>query len=111
MRAGFYAEIVTHEQKFDALSLEEWDRILSRTDALTEGYEKIYAGHDAIGRYLKAKDGVWIAGATVEGGRLRCALAGRLTAPLRLSVFHDDGDAVRREYRTVDAFEGEVEIG
>lgn len=102
---------MTHEQKFDALSPGEWDQVLRRAGQLTEGYEKIYASHDEIGPYLKGKDGVWISEVSVEGGRLRATLAGKTEAPLRLSVFRDEDDAVRREYRAVEAFEGRAEIG
>jgi hypothetical protein len=109
-RAGFYAEIVTHEQKFDALSLDEWDRILSRTDQLIEGLEKVYASHDEIGHYLKGKDGIWIEEAAVEGDRVRCTMAGKTDTSLRLSVFRDEADSVMREYRAADAFEGRAEI-
>ncbi len=111
LRAGFYAEIVTHEQKFDAVTMDQWDRILSRTDALTDGFEKVYASHDEIGHYLKGKDGVWLEEVSVEGSALRRTLAGRTSAPLRLSVFRNVGDSVEREYQEVDAFEGRAEVG
>ncbi|MSS70180.1 MAG: hypothetical protein EXS64_01695 [Candidatus Latescibacteria bacterium] len=111
LRGGFYAEVVTHEQKFDALSPGEWDQILRRAGELTEGYEKIHASHDEIGAYLKGKDGVWIREVHAEGGQLRATLAGKTETGLRLSVFRDEGDAVRREYRAVEAFEGHAEIG
>ncbi len=110
-RAGFYAEIVTHEQKFDAVTMEAWDRILTRADQMTGGFEKVHASHDEIGHYLKGKDGVRIAEATVEGDSVRCRLAGRTAVPLRLSVFRDEGESVAREYRAIDGFEGGAEVG
>lgn len=110
LRAGFYAEIVTHEQKFDAVSMDEWDRILARTQALTDDYEKIYASHDEIGHYLQGKDGVRFERVTTDGAAMRYALAGRTSAPLRISVFRNQGDAVVREYREVDAFEGRASV-
>ncbi len=111
LRAGFYAEIVTHEQKFDAVTMDQWDRILSRTDALTDGFEKVYASHDEIGHYLQGKDGVWLEEVSVGGSALRRTLAGRTSAQLRLSVFRNVGDSVEREYQEVDAFEGRAEVG
>ena len=110
LRAGFYAEIVTHEQKFDALSMDEWDRILARTQALTDGYEKIYASHDEIGHYLQGKDGVRLERVSTDGAAMRYALAGRTSVPLRVSVFRNEGDGVVREYREVDAFDGRASI-
>ena len=106
LRAGFSAEIVTHEQKFDVLSMGEWERILCRVDQLTLGYEKIQAGHDEIGGYLKGKDGIWIAAAEVDGERLRCRMEGETASALRLSIFRDEGEDVVREYREVEAFTG-----
>ena len=105
LRAGFYAEIVTHEQKFDAITMDEWDRILGRTREMTAGYEKIYASHDEIGHYLQGKDGTWLEQVSTDGTTARCTLAGRTTVPLRISVFRNEDDAVVREYREVDAFE------
>ena len=110
LRGGFYAEMVTHEQKFDALSLPEWEQILSRVEELTVGTEMQFTGHDEIGEYLQGKDGVWIADAAVDGDRVRGAVAGAADAGLERSVFRDEGDAVGREYEAVDAFEGQVEI-
>ena len=110
LRAGFYAEIVTHEQKFDAVTMEEWDRILARTQALTEGYEKIYASHDEIGHYLQGKDGVRFEQVSTDGAAARYTLAGRTSVPLRISEFRNEGDAVLREYREVGAFEGRAPV-
>ena len=111
LRAGFYAEIVTHEQKFDGLSMAEWDQILARANEMTAGLEQIRTGHDEIGQYLKGKDGVWIARGNAADGRLRCRMRGSTETPLRLSVFRDADDGVTREYLPVDAFDGEIEIG
>lgn len=110
LRAGFYAEIVTHEQKFDAVSMDEWDRILDRTRAMTHAYEKIYASHDEIGRYLRGRDGVRIEEVSTDGAAVRCTLAGGTPVPLRFSVFRNEGDAIVREYRNVDAFEGRAAL-
>lgn len=111
LRAGFYAEIVTHEQKFDAVTMEEWDRILARTRSMTAGYEKIYASHDEIGHYLQGKDGVRFEQISTDGAAARYTLAGRTSVPLRISVFRNEGDAVVREYADVDAFDGRAVAG
>ena len=111
LRAGFYAEVVTHEQKFDAVTMDEWDRILVRTRKLTDGYEKIYASHDEIGHYLQGKDGIWLEEVSTGDGALRCTLAGATSTPLRLSVFRNSGNSVVREYLEVGAFENRTEIG
>ena len=109
-RGCFHAEIPTHEQKLGALTLDEWDRILKGTADYTKAYEKIFAGHDEIGRYLKGKDAIWIKECHIEGNRIRCKMAGSTQTPLRLSVFRDVEDSVSREYQPVDPFTGEADL-
>ena len=90
LRGCFYAELATHEQKVGVLTLDEWDRILNDAASHTKAYEKIFASHDDIARYLKGKDGMWIKESNVEGKQIHCKLAGRTQTPLRLSVFRDE---------------------
>jgi hypothetical protein len=111
LRGAFQAEVVTHEQKFGVLSLDEWDRILSRVGQMLAGCELIYATHDEIAHYLKGKDGVWISESAVEAGRIRCALSGKTAVPLRLSVFEDEEGGVRREFKAINAFDGKATVG
>jgi len=44
LRGGFYAEVLTHEQKFDVLRLDEWDLILKQAATQTQAYEKDICG-------------------------------------------------------------------
>lgn len=111
LRGCFHSEMLTHEQKFDALTLNEWDEILSRAEHLTNAYEKIFVSHDHIGHYLKGKDGVWIEESKVDGNHVRCVLAGKTDTSLRLSVFHDEDDSTVREYYEVNSFSGRAEVG
>jgi len=111
LRAGFFGELVTHEQKFDVVSMAEWDRILTRTGELIGHCETIHATHDEVALYLKGKDGVFISEAAVKDGELSCTLAGKTASPLRLSQFSDEDDGVTRQYTDVSAFDGEATIG
>jgi hypothetical protein len=110
LRGAFPAEILTHEQKFDVVSMAEWEDILRGVDQLTTRYERSYASHDEIGAYLQGKDGLRLDSVVVEDGSLRCALGGHTAVPLRLSVFVDEGDEVRRDYSAVDAFCGSAAV-
>jgi len=107
---GFYAEVLTHEQKLGVLTLEEWERILARTAEMTSRYEKIFSTHDDIAEYLKSKDESWLASAERTDGGARCVLSGRAGHPLRLSLFVDVEGGVERRYLEVPAFEGQVEV-
>jgi hypothetical protein len=111
VRAGFFGEIVTHEQKFDVLSMSEWDHIMGRLDELTVGHELIRTTHDEIARYVKGKYGVWISEARAEGDSIACTLGGRTDAPLKLSVFRNEDEGVRRDYAAIDPFDGRATAG
>jgi len=110
LRSGFFAEIITHEQKFDVLSLKEWERIIDRTEKMNTGYEKIPTGYDRVGPYLKGKDGIWISECRREGKKAALTLEGKTSVPLQLSVFTDAEETVQRQYVTVEPFEGKKEI-
>lgn len=107
---GFYAEILTHEQKFGVLTLEEWDRILVRTAEKTSRYEKLFSTHDDIAEYLKSKGESWLARVERVDGGVRCVLSGRAEHRLRLSLFVDVEGNVERRYLNVPAFEGQIEV-
>jgi hypothetical protein len=110
LRAGFYAEIVTHEQKFENMTMDEWDNILKLAGQLTRKYEKIYMGHDNIGCYLKGKDGVWINSLNIYEDGVQCILKGKTDVPLNISVFRDEDEYVVREYKKVECFDGKAEM-
>jgi len=110
LRTGFHAELITHEQKFDALSLAEWDGILRRAGEMTRGMERRHAGHDEVGDYYRAVDSAWIAAASATDGQVRCRLEGNPASPLQVSLFRDEGDDVSREYIEVPAFAGETTV-
>lgn len=110
LRGGFYAEMVTHEQKFESLSMPEWEQILARVEELTAQLEMQLTGHDEIGHYLRGKDGVWIDEAVVDGDRVSGSMAGATDTGLQRSVFVDEDDAAVRRYEALDAFEGRAEI-
>jgi hypothetical protein len=105
---GFYAELLTHEQKLGVLRLEEWEQILARAAEKTARDEKIISTHDDIGAYLKSKDQSWLARADCENNAVRYTLAGRAECPLRLSLFVDVDGGLERRYVEVPAFEGKI---
>ena len=107
---GFFADVLTHEQKLGVLTLEEWDRILIRTAEKTSRFEKIFSHHDDIAAYLKSKDGTWLARTEAPNGEVLCALSGRAERPLRLSLFVDVDGGAERRYVDVPAFEGQIEV-
>ena len=110
LKGGFFAELATHEQKFEALSMPEWDAILKRVDELTGNVEKIYASHDRIARYLRAKTNTVMTGARIEGNNVICDLEGQTDTTLMLSVFEDEDEGVIRRYTDVETFRDNIAV-
>jgi hypothetical protein len=110
LRDGFFGEVLTHEQKLAALSLEEWDRILTRAAEKTVRLEKVFAHHDDIVDYLRARDECWISRAGREEAGLGLLVSGRSPHPLRASLFTDVHGGVERGYVDIAAFEGQTHV-
>jgi hypothetical protein len=107
---GFFGEILTHEQKFDALTVEEWDQILTRIDEKVARFEKISASHDQIGDYITDKSRCWISHAEMgDDGRATCRVSGHAARTLQLSVFEELDGVIERRLLAVPAFEGKSE--
>jgi len=109
---GFFGEVLTHEQKFQAVTVEEWDRILARAAEKTSRHEKIFTTHDDIALYLKSKDETWLARVEQKDGSVCGVMSGRAQHGLQPSLFSDVDDSVERRYLAVPAYraEGQVEI-
>ncbi len=107
---GFYGDVLTHEQKFSAVTVDDWDRILARAGQMTSRYEKIFVPYDTVSAYLKSKDQSWLARVEQAGSGVHCTLAGRTESPLRLSLFTDVDGGVERRYLDVPAFAGEMVV-
>lgn len=110
---GFFGDLLTHEQKLQVLTLEEWDQIVAGVARRIERFETVPSNHDEISSYVKAKDESWIAQAETsrdrdDGRGARCLLRGRAEHSLRLSLFADADDGVERHYLETPAFAGET---
>jgi hypothetical protein len=109
LRDGFYTDAVTHEQKFEDLSLDEWEKILTRADELTADLDLHMASHDRIGQYLKDKDNLHLVEVTRKQGVLSAVLTGKTEAETCLSVFTGD-DEIERSYVRVPAFSERIRV-
>ena len=103
LRGGFYAEAVTHEQKFESLSMSKWDTILKKTKSKLEGIEIIMKGHDQIGPYLKAKKASYIQEISIHDDTYELSLKGAPGSSQLISVFRDADDSVNREFVATEA--------
>ena len=108
----FFGCFTTHEQRLSALSLEQFDALLTRVDELTAGYDKIYRGYDDIARYALNRSRVHIArfDCDPKSGEGTVRLEGVSEVPLQLYVFTEDGAEIREAFVDVPPFEGRCEV-
>jgi hypothetical protein len=109
--SGFFAEVLTHEQKFAVLSLEEIDRWLALLAQEADRYEMRLVGHEQAAEYTKARDESWIAAAsTSDGEGTSLSLGGVSDAPQELAVFEDEQDGVNQRWEPVPAFREALQV-
>jgi len=104
----FFGELLTHEQKFTVLSLEEIDRILTLIANMTNRHDKIFKSHDHIAEYMKSRDESRIVRADYDPKtkEVNCVLSGKATLPLQIYVFRNEGEGVEYRFEEVPVFEG-----
>ena len=107
-----FAVLVTHEQNIAVLNNEEWDRLLSRVDELTSKYEKIYKSWSYISEYAENLHNSHLTYANYNAttGEAQCRLEGKSNMPLYLYVFRDESDRIKRCFKEIPPYEGEISI-
>jgi hypothetical protein len=110
LASGFFGDVLTHEQKLEVLTLEEWDNILSLAADRFVRWETISTTHDDIASYLRSKDGSCVSKAEYTAGAMSCQLSGEARRPLQLSLFTNVDGGVERRFLVQPPFEGRSEL-
>lgn len=107
-----FAVLVTHEQNIAVLNDREWDQLLSRVDALTSKYEKIYRSWSDIAEYAMNLSSSRLAHADYDPmtHKASCHLEGNSSIPLYLHVFSEVGGRIERNYERVPPYEGSCSV-
>jgi len=107
-----FAVLVTHEQNIVVLNDGEWDQLLSRVDALTSKYEKIYRSWGDIAEYAENLYSSHLAHADYDPmtKRASCRVEGNSSTPLYIHVFRDVGGRIERIYEKVPPYEGSCSV-
>ena len=109
--SGFFAEVMTHEQKFSVLSLEEIDRWLTLLPEEVAHYDMRLVGHEQAAEYTKARDESWItAVSTPQGQKVSISMGGTTAIPLELALFENDGDGVIQRWEPIPAFQEKLRV-
>jgi hypothetical protein len=109
--SGFFAEVLTHEQKFSVLSLEEIDRWLTLLPGELAHYDTQLVGHEQAADVTKARDESWIAAASArDDGPIALELAGTADVPQEVAIFENDADGVVQQWKPVPAFREDLKV-
>ena len=108
----FFGCPLTHEYLISCLTSEEFDRLLTIVDKLTERYHKIFKGLDYIGEYLKNRDQCSISEVKYDKAtnKIECIIKGKSTMPLYLYVYREKGSSVEYRLQEIPSFEGLLKI-
>ena len=103
-RAGFYTDVITHEQKLENMSLLQWNEILAQADVLCKSYERLFVDHDYIGSYLKERDEVYFKHVSIGDGTINYKLCGKSNMVLRFSLYNNTEYGVTHDYEEAQPF-------
>jgi hypothetical protein len=110
--SGFFGTLMCHEQRIQAVTSEEWERIISGIADGLSGWQIIYRGYDEIAQYAKDKARTAISKASFDRatGDLTAEFEGTCDSYLSCYVFHDDEDRCEYELRHITAFSGTTRL-
>jgi len=95
-----FGKIMTHEERIDAISPEDWEAVVAGIVRGLEGWDVEFAGREHVGEVCKRLLDSRLVRAEAGEGGLRCELVGRTDGPSPLTVWENEGEGCRR--RTVD---------
>lgn len=106
-----FGVLMTHEERIDAISLEDWSWIVDTTVRGLDGWDWIGANREQVSVICKRLFDSALVGAEFADGTLRCGLCGRTDGPSPLTIWRNEGDTCRREAVEVEGFDGFIEVG
>ena len=108
-----FGEIMTHEQRINAISPEDWQTVVDSIVRGLDGWDVEFAGREQVSIVCKRLLDSRLVHADETAGRLHCELCGRTDGPSPLTIWENDGDACVRRVVEIDAVEGftAVDVG
>lgn len=101
-----FGAIMTHEERIDAISPEDWETIITSIVHGLEGWDVEYAGREYVSVICKRLFDSRLVHADFSGGTLCCGLGGRTDGSSPLTVWENEGEDCVRRVVDVDGFEG-----
>lgn len=105
-----FGVLMTHEERIDAISLEDWEWIVRTAMRGLDGWDTVGANREHVSVIVKRLFDSALVGADFVDGTLHCCLSGKTDGPSPLTIWRNEGDSCRRECVDVAGFDGFLEI-
>lgn len=101
-----YGLLFTHEERINAISLQDWETVVTSIIRGLDGWDVEYAGREHVGVISKRLLDSRLVRAELTGQGLSCELCGQTDGPSPLTIWENDGDACTRRVVDVDPIDG-----
>ena len=98
--------LFTHEERINAISLEDWETIVTTALAGLEGWDYVGAEREQVGCLSKRLLDSRLVRANVTAQGLHCELCGQTDGPSPLTIWENDGERCTRRVVEVEPIAG-----
>ena len=98
--------LFTHEERINAISLADWESVVTTIVEGLQGWDVQYAGREHVSIICKRLLDSRLVRANMTDSGLSCELCGRTDGPSPLTVWDNDGAGCVRRVVEVDTIEG-----
>ena len=105
-----FGMIMTHEERIDAISPDDWDAVITGIVQGLEGWDLEYTGREHLGVMCKRILDSRLVWAEATDAGLCCELSGRTDGPSPLTIWDNEGDGCARRTVEVGPVEGFAEV-
>ncbi len=105
-----YGLLFTHEERINAISLEDWESVVTAVVRGLDGWDVEYAGREQVGIICKRLLDSRLVRAEVTPTGLHCELCGETDGPSPLTVWENEGTGCVRRVIEVEPLAGYAAI-
>lgn len=101
-----YGLLFTHEERINAISLADWETVVTAIVAGLDGWEVQYAEREYVGIICKRLLDSRLVRANMTDQGLQCELCGQTDGPSPLTIWENEKDGCTRRVVEVDTIDG-----
>ncbi|MEN6641749.1 MAG: hypothetical protein ABFE08_04790 [Armatimonadia bacterium] len=105
-----YGLLFCHEERLNAISLQDWETVVTSIMRGLDGWDVECAGREYVGIISKRLLDSRLVRAEMTEKGLRCELCGQTDGPSPLTVWENDGDGCTRRVIEVDPVAGYADL-